>query len=60
MEIKLNDCTLQDALDELKFQQKKYPNAHFSGKGSGEVVIKCYDDEIIVREVKNGNSTILN
>ena len=47
MEIKLNDCTLQDALDELKFQQKKHPGAHFEGKGNGEVVIKLYDSQIL-------------
>lgn len=48
MEIKLQDCTLQDALDELKFQQKKYPGAHFEGKGNSEVVIKLYDSQIMV------------
>ena len=47
MEIKLQDCTLQDAMNELKFQQQKYPNAHFEGKGNGEVVIKLYDSQII-------------
>ena len=40
MEILLNDSTLSEALEELQFQQKKYPNAHFKGKGDGTVVIE--------------------
>jgi hypothetical protein len=40
MEIKLQDCTTNDALRELQFQQQKYPNAHFAGRGNGEVVIE--------------------
>ena len=39
MEIILNDCTLTDALEELKYHQQKGYEAYFEGRGNGKVVL---------------------
>ena len=53
MELLLNDCSLSEAMEELRFQQKRYPNACFKGLGNGSVVIRLCDENIIVMEEKH-------
>lgn len=57
MEITLNDCTLSDAVRELEFQQKKYPNAHFEGKGDGTVVIQTNNETELILIKSQGGKT---
>jgi putative component of toxin-antitoxin plasmid stabilization module len=39
MEIKLNDCSLNEAMEEINFHQQKGYEVYFKGRGNGEVVI---------------------
>lgn len=57
MQITLNDCTLSDAIRELQFQQKKYPQAVFKGKGNGEVVIETFNGNefVLIKQQIGGN-----
>ena len=46
MQITLMDCTLYDALRELKYHQQKGRDCHFKGLGNGQVVLEVnYDKE---------------
>lgn len=40
MEITLNDCTLLEALEEMKYHQSQGREAFFKGLGNGKVIIE--------------------
>lgn len=40
MEITLNDCTLLEAMEEMKYHQSCGREAYFEGVGNGNVIIK--------------------
>lgn len=46
MELMITEGTLSELMEELQFQQKKYPNAVLKGRGDGNVMIQLNEDRL--------------